>query len=113
MRLARVLRGAREKLTNAFQRNRFIMRPLLRPSLLLSLPLVLAVSVVPLSGVAAPSKRRSPAGRRPSTARCWFPPKLPDESAGGDKAATGEGASRKGAASGARLAVCAGGRRSS
>ena len=32
------------------------MRPLLRPSLLLSLPLALALSVVPLAGAAAPSK---------------------------------------------------------
>jgi len=40
----------------AFWGNRFIIRPLLRSSLLLSLPLALAVAVVPFAGAAAPSK---------------------------------------------------------
>ncbi len=53
------------------------MRPLLRPSLLLSLPLALAVAAVPLSGVAAPSKASVSSWTKAKHGKVLVPAKAP------------------------------------
>ena len=66
------------------------MRPLLRPSLLLSLPLALAVSVVPLAGAAAPSKPSLSSWTKAKHGKVLVPAKPH-----GEGAAAGEGAASR------------------